>query len=219
MDNWYSTGYNQAEKEIKDRGEFRIDLIRRFWMKKGTSTQIVIASKEPTVIREHELRIAGNYNVYTCIGPENCLICKAGKEPYLVGYYAIFDLTKYKAKSGNPVECSFKVLPAKSYSLEMFQIKSKKIELIGALFDVTRTNQQKAPRIGDIWDYVKQVDLLDEPYVSKIPKGFSLIEYLKPKSGEELKAVLTMDEKDNQRNYNSVDEKIDNEPINEFPNF
>jgi hypothetical protein len=82
-------------------------------------------------------------------------------------------------------------------SLKRFRIiKHKKTHLVGAMFEITRTDE-KSPQCGDMFDFEEYVDLDDKKfwYDSKLegkkkqPEPFDYIKIFKPLSSNEMRAI------------------------------
>ncbi len=159
---WYSTGYEGIEKE-RDRLS-RLSGPNRFWMKAGTSREIVLIDDEPFCIYEHNPKANGTFqNWFTCLrdSADDPVCCSklGAKSRYYVGYYTIVDLTESKDAKGNSYQYELKLLPAKLGTLTI--IKRKKADrgsLIGSLFKVHR-DKEDDPNCGSEFEFQREADL------------------------------------------------------------
>lgn len=159
---WYNTGYNGVEKE-KDRIA-RGTGPNRFWMKEGTSREVVFLDDEPFCIHEHSFRLNGKWgNTVTCIRESSdsapCCEKLGPKSRYYVGLYTIVDLTKNTDAKGNSYQYEMKFLPAKLDTLSLIKRKKEsKQSLIGARFKITRDSADHA-NVGNDYEFVDTADL------------------------------------------------------------
>lgn len=99
-------------------------------------------------------------------GRDVCLLEEAlGRKPRLMWVAKILDLTPYKRKDGTEVKMSVKsiYIPSTGNVIEQLSAVS---EITGkdmqyAMFSVQRSNNDKAPRIGDSWTFRKHTSLAD----------------------------------------------------------
>jgi hypothetical protein len=99
-------------------------------------------------------------------GRDSCLIEEAlGRKPRLMWVAKILDLTPFKRKDGTEVKMSVKsiYIPSSGNVIEQLtavsEITGKDMQY--AMFSVQRSNNDKAPRIGDSWTYRKHTSLAD----------------------------------------------------------
>lgn len=203
----------------------------RFWLKEGTSRQVVFIDGDDDGFRtkEHSLTINGTFgNAFTCIqgipGLDNgrgCPLCamavrrKGHRDAggaYGVAYFTVADLTPYTNREGKVFPITVMLLPCKKEMLAKFSTMRKEMfggTLVGRQFLAMRSapvpGQQgdaKTPRIGDNWQQVAQVPLMQlpaapgqqprivpnipDPRTGQLAVPFNYLEILAPKSFEEL---------------------------------
>ena len=97
-------------------------------------------------------------------GRDKCLLEDVlGRKPRLIWAAKVLDLTPYKRKDGTEVKMSVKpiYIPSSGNVIEQLsavsEITGKDIQY--ALFSVQRSNNDKAPKIGDSWTYRKHTSL------------------------------------------------------------
>jgi len=161
-ESWYSTGYDDMKRE-----EDRVASSRgpnRYWMKEGTSRDIVFLDDEPFSIYEHNYRADGSWkNWMTCMrGIRDEAVCddKLGtNNRSYVGFFTIIDCSEYTDKQGNSYQYEMKLLPAKMRVLKKFKRKKdERGSLIGCMYRVTREDS-RSPNVGDEFEFKKEVDL------------------------------------------------------------
>lgn len=181
---WYDTGYDGIERE-KERIA-RSSGPNRFWMKAGTTREIVFVDDEPLCLYEHNPKINGKWtNWFTCLKDTSDIIpcCdKLGeKTRYYVGYYTIVDLTEHKDAKGNSYQYEVKLFPAKLKTLGVLRRKKQqKGSLIGAKFNVARDSTED-PNCGGEFEYDRDADL-EKLFKVANYKGKKLVELYKEAS-------------------------------------
>jgi len=200
-------GYDVAEKIEKQKEEQKASYVPRFWLKEGTTTQVIFLDDNPPVFPEHQLKINGDWkNWFTCstvIG-ENCSHCQADDKPAVTGFYTIVDCTRWEDKKKNVHVNEKKILAAKMTTLKKLKRASQKAKarglangLVGCKFEVCRTSQE-APNTGDDWEFIEQVP--EEVLRSIVAKGdiepYDYDKLLKPKSLETMAEAIAKNEKD-----------------------
>ena len=158
---WYETGYEGAGKEQERRSlGYPPD---RFWLKAGSSKEIIFIGDDPFCIREHTWRDSeGNWHSATCtanINDNGCGGCGqtgVSRADY-VGHYTIVDVTGYTNKDGVDFKNQLKLLPAKTKVLNKFKLKKEnRGSLLGQLWTITRADAN-APNTGDDLDHVREI--------------------------------------------------------------
>lgn len=142
----------------------------RFWLQKGESKLITFVDGEldheghlvPPRLYEHNLKIAGKWgNLFVC--PEQsepeagykCPICATGDRPTLYSAFTIIDHTETHSKDGQK---SYKdqrrllMATPKTYEL-LYKLAQKRGGLAGVRFEVSRSEEQMAPAVGDLYDF------------------------------------------------------------------
>lgn len=159
---WYSTGYDGIDKE-KERIA-RAGGPSRFWMKEGTSREIVLIDDEPLCIYEHNWRANGHWrNWLTCLKDSNditpCCEKLGDKSRSYVGVYTVVDCTEHKDAKGNSYQYEVKLFPAKLKTLGVLRRKKgDRGSLIGAMFKVTRDTADD-PNCGNDFEFLREADL------------------------------------------------------------
>lgn len=169
-----------ASKEMADApvkqfaagtGQFRFQQ-RTFFLKKGTSTEVVFAHDyEDSVVCPVHIFVlfqAGRPlygNTLTCnAAVGDCPLCKqhaisANAPLQTVRYFSVIDLTPFTTKAGQNVQVSRKMLQVKSQVDGMLHLIKTRLnkksggdgDLMGMRFVVNRTNSQKSQATGDMW--------------------------------------------------------------------
>lgn len=207
MSDWMYSGFDHGLKLQKEQEEVRKSWERqrqapkRFWLNKGAETEVILCDDDPKGIYEYNLKLDGKWgNFFTCVRD------KTGVDPFLkiqdkiplsrsfVGFLTIIDCTKY-VDSKN-VERSFtkKLLPMTQKSLAKFAaMKKKRGSLVGWKFSVSRTNDPKSERIGDMWDALEKVDLSSLKHADGTPVNTTPINYeecLAPRPESEINTII-----------------------------
>lgn len=192
----------------------------RFFLKKGETRSIIVLEDNPPIIKEHNLKINGKWgHIYTCLQNtgQPCPLCAANDKPYRIGFYTIVDRTPFeydrKVRDDNGKETGqtervkgkdrIKALGAKYEMLLKLQGRSQKYGgLVGVTFDVTRSDSDKSPSIGDDWEKTGRLDTDDivkllqaqnrgeKPITSIQQVLIKWGEFLKPETPEKLKEVV-----------------------------
>jgi hypothetical protein len=203
----------------------------RFWLKPGTSRQVVFidGADDGARLKEHNLTINGTFgNAFTClmgIDPRGCPLCamalrrkghRDAGNVYGVAYYTVADLTPYTNKEGKVFPLTLMLLACKKEMLSKFSTMRKEMfggSLLGRRFLAMRSapipgqpeNETKTPRIGDNWQHMDQVPLVQfaaeagkpplvvpnitDPRTGQIVRPFDYGILLAPKTYEELAQV------------------------------
>lgn len=159
---WYSTGYDGVDRE-KERIA-RAGGPNRYWMKEGTTREVVFIDDEPLCVYEHQWRANGHWrNTCTCLKDTNditpCCEKLGEKSRSFVGFYTAVDCTKHTDSKGNSYQFEVKLFPAKLKTLGVLRRKKEsKGSLIGAMFRVTRDTSDD-PNCGNDFEFVREADL------------------------------------------------------------
>lgn len=182
---WYNTnGYDGADQE-RDRIA-RSYGPNRFWMKVGSTREVVFLDDEPFGIHEHQFRANGHWrNWATCLqGVHDIVPCceKLGnKSRGYVAYYTVLDLTeapKEAGAAGIKYQYEVKFLPAKLTTLKT--LKRKKLDkgsLVGLIFKVSRDSTDD-PNCGGEFEFSKETDL-DKLFKIATYRGKKLVDLYK----------------------------------------
>jgi len=183
---WYETGYDGAEKEQERRSlGYPPD---RFWLKAGSSKEIIFISDDPFCIHEHQWRDSnGDWHHATCtakIDDAGCGACGqtgVSRSDY-VGHYTIVDVTGYKNKDDVEFKNRLMLFPAKTKVLNKFKLKKQaRGSLLGQLWTITRADSN-APNTGDDLDHVREIKA-DRLLEAVSYKGKSLLEAIESANG------------------------------------
>ena len=200
---WYNRGID--DEALKKAESERGGGTRRFWMPPNSTRKIIMLDDEPFCIHEHNPKINGQFkdNWYTCrkgadVNDLACPMCSSKVRRYYIGFVTVLDATGWTTKKDNKlVIYQRQLFPMKVESLKRFKIiKHKKTHLVGAIFDVTRTDD-RSPQCGDMFDFEGYADLKDEKYFfdsrlegkKKAPEPFNYLDILKPLSSKEMMAI------------------------------
>lgn len=206
MSKLFSRGYAEAEKKAKEIDERKSNSIYRFWMPKGTTTRIVFLDDNPPVYDEHNLQINGSWkNWFTCKKQfgEECSICEGGTYAYTAGAYTILDGSEWTDKKGAVHKDEKKLYIAKMDTLKKLkQISAKRGGLRGCVFEVTRTDGDKSPGTGDMFDFEYKMteEELVAKYGQKDPKLVKAYDYdvvLAPKDDLEVHGAMDTEAENN----------------------
>jgi len=186
---WADDGFEglpEAEKEYEKRMS---NDIQRFWLKPGTTKEIVFETDQPICFWEHQLNLNGSWlNWFTCRSKleGGCPICESGDNASYVGIFLARDMTGYTSKkSGKQVGIGRRIFfVAKKKTLTQIKTLKERREggLVGLRFAVTRSDENSAS-CGDLFDSVGKEDLAGLPDVGEKP---DLMEVFKPLSREEI---------------------------------
>ena len=145
----------------------------RFWLKKGESASITFldgmltehGTFDTPMFYEHELEVGGKWGNFIICPQENvgiggaCPACLSEKKPYLIQLFTIIDHREIAGKKG-VYKDTVKLFAAKRTTLAMLTGYAKKRGgLAGWRVDVSRTQEQMSPKVGDIFDFSEKFDL------------------------------------------------------------
>lgn len=190
---WYTQGFGGVKKE-----EDRVAQMYgppRFWMKAGTSTQLVFIDDEPACIHEHSPKINGSWkNWFTCLkdsNPEDAACCEliGADTRHYVGYLTVVDCSEWKDTKGNVHQFEIKLLPAKLKALKLLQTKKEGRDnrLAGRVYRVSRTDD-KSPGIGNDYEFDRDADL-EKLFQAVNYKGKKLRDLMRSDKPEELARI------------------------------
>lgn len=207
---WFSRGPSQEDLD-KTRKEMGIRRQNRFFLKPGQSKRIIFLDDVPFCFHEHSPLINGQFgHHFSCrqgvdLNDPICPLCVSGVKRSYVGYLTILDATGWENKKGERVMYSRQLFPMTLKSIELFNSKKqRRISLVGAVFDMTRTSKDDV-RVGNDWDYDGIVDpFKDEKYwfTSKLqsgklpPEPFDYEEIMMPLSCDDMKNLSITSEND-----------------------
>jgi hypothetical protein len=173
-----------AEQEIRKQEKGKMF---RFYLKQGEEAPITFIDGDlnpdgllvPPRYFEHNLFLNGKWgNLFVC--PEKtaphlgmkCPICAGGDNPSLSALFTVIDHRTFTSKDGSK---TYKDMPrlfvAKSGTMEILaKIASKRGGLAGARFDASRSNKDKSPSVGDMFDFVEKTPVAElvQKYMDEI---------------------------------------------------
>ncbi len=214
---WYSSGYEEAERIQEEQQQAResSQAGRRFFLKDApgddpqnprNQAQVIIASgvevgnSEPFTIWEHswppyQPGVKARPQEYTCTrGMGRCVFCERQVPRYFIGFWTMIDCRQWKDRDGKIHVNEKKLLGAKTEMITAFKQRQQMRDnnLCGSKWTVFRTGSKKA-RIGDMWEWMDRVDLSTLVDGDGQPLDLSPINYrevLKPISVEEQEKIL-----------------------------
>ena len=176
----------QASERASRTGAFN------FFVKKGESARIVFLEDEPgALVYQLTHKVGDRYEYFICVG-DSADYRDLEKRPSLVGYFTIVQLGEFKGKNGT-VKNPKRMLAAKSQTLDILKRHfAKRGGLYGRVFEVSRSNNDKSPAAGDMWDYE---ETLDTDALSKLSEDLTPINFeeaLGPKerTAEQMRRIL-----------------------------
>lgn len=195
-------GYAQAEKVRKEMDAQRASGIQRVWLPVGKETTVVFLDDNPPIIKEHQVKINGDWkHWFTCLREvgASCPICNdpiLRNRAYAAGFYTVIDTTEYTTSKGEARKNQLRLFVAKDTTLQKLRRESDKRKkegkngLVGAMYTLYRTDK-KSPSVGDDFTYMRT--LTDEE-IKGLNKDAKVVDYeavLKPKDREEILAALS----------------------------
>lgn len=159
---WYSTGFDGVDKE-KLRREALVKP-RRFWLKPGATTQIVLVDDEPFNIYEYNWSANGTFMNWATMPEDpdaNDVFREKGFNPYFVGMLTVINCTEWEDKRGKKHNFTLELLPAKEKTVELLrERRASRGSLAGKVFKVKRFEGEKTVSVGDDWEYIKDADMV-----------------------------------------------------------
>jgi len=158
---WYNTGYDGVNTE-----EQRLQSLsgpRRLWMPAGATKSLVLVDDEAFCIHEHNAKLNDRWdNNHTCMKniEDPCESCTrlGDKSRFYIGYLTSIDCSAFVDKKGNKYQYEVKLVGGKLGSLKKWRRKKEdRGSLVGTMWKVTRETD-KAPSIGDEWEFHKTVE-------------------------------------------------------------
>ena len=142
----------------------------RFWLPQGESAMVTFVDGElddegiltPPRFFEHNLKLNGQWgNFYVCPKHSNpemnlqCPICDTGNKPSLMAVFTVIDhresQNKDKTKTYKDQRRLFMATTG-TYEI-LYKIAQKRGGLAGAKFEISRSNKDKSPSVGDMFDF------------------------------------------------------------------
>jgi len=175
MGQWFETGFSGADRVKREQEEgFGPD---RFWVSKSREEggkivgpkEFVFVDDEPTCMWEHNPKINNSFKtILTCLrGVEDETPCceklirpNGESARYYVGYFTVVDCSSWTGKDGKVHQYEMRFFPAKTGTI--LKLRMNRVErgsLASILWKAKRSPGEKVPRVGDEFEYVKQVDI------------------------------------------------------------
>ncbi len=142
------------------------------------------------MLYEHNLNINNSWlNWFPCTANEEpCPICEQGDKPSLVAAFSVIDHSEWEDKKGVAHKDEVRLLIAKRGTLKVLQKLAKtRGGLAGPTWQVSRTENDKSPSVGDIFEFMEKKPVAA---LLKLYKGAALINYEKAfgyKTAQELR--------------------------------
>ena len=176
---WYEIGFGglpKAEAEATKRG------IWSFFVPRGESKEVIFLDKDPFCFYEHSIKIGESYgNNFVClqgISPR-CPFCeKDPRSRHYVGYWTVLDLTGFTGKDGKKYRNMRLLFQAKPQVLKKLKLKIENRlggDISRAKFLISRSDDPKAPRVGDDFEFIEKVP--EEKLVDKDGKPLKAFDY------------------------------------------
>lgn len=202
----FNRGYEEAEKKQKEQEARQTNKVRRFWIPRDSTTTVVFLDDNPPVFEEHQRQIGGSWqNWDTCKRQfgETCTICDNGTYAYTAGAYTILNRNEWTSKrSGKTYKDTKELFIAKMDTLKKLkQISKKRGGLRGCVFEITRSDSDKSPSTGDMFDFEEKLteDQLKEMFGGEDGKGHLPLNYdelLAPKDDSEINSSMDQEASD-----------------------
>lgn len=212
-DNWWDEGYDKEEAE-KEQSSRSSGLPRRLWLPPEKGAEITFLTDKPLKIREHNLKLDGHWrNWHTCNRQKSCPLCRSNNTPYLAYMWLIIDHSVWNDRDGNEHKDEPRLFVAKARIAARYdRMREKKDGLRGCRVEIYRTDSDSA-NVGNEIEFMEKYDEKDLRRKSWYPKNKTtskgtvigvdwevlddndeknrvLASFLKPKSPEELKALV-----------------------------
>ncbi len=166
--NWYLKGLENVDK-IKQQ---QIGGIRRFYLKRGESADVIFLDDEAFIIREHCIWVEddfGNHRAvyFTCCRDveDKCPLCEAGNKPYNIGYFTVIDERTYNDKNGNAIKRGKVLYGGKVTILEKLKNKKKiRGSFVNRRAVIFRSDSPNSPTSGDDIEFMEQVETKEVPF-------------------------------------------------------
>lgn len=194
------------------RREARENSFPRFWMNKGQTKRITFLDgglmddglMELTQFYSHGVKIQNRWEMVVCTAHDDktqpCPVCEGGDYSSLVAAFTVIDHSKFVSKAGKTYQHETKLFLAKTSTIAKLQkLANTRGGLDGVTFNVSRSETDNAPNVGDVFDFVGQMDAaaIAEKFDSGIIDYETAIQYYTPEQlrsmgfGEQQKAGTT----------------------------
>lgn len=189
-DSFMSKGLGESQK-MPSSTSMRPQFTNRLYLPIGKGSQIVLLDGDSVNIYEHGIFITGDKTgmklKVTCVSPGKdpvpgkCRICNAMiKDDRIsrkfVSYLSCIDLSKFTIE-GNTYTHTRKLVPLNAQAAKRLLRRQKEYgSLKGWMFKIFR-NEKTSPTVGDDWEPVKRVNLIE--YFKSSPRIKGLMEFYK----------------------------------------
>lgn len=218
----------QEAKDARERSNFN-----SFWMKKEEKTFVIFLDHTDAVMAYHQQYLPGlkRTDYFGCRAAnlrikatdealeearEKCILCHINMRLIAGPVHTVYKIAPHKDDNGNN-HAGYKSILVPAGELyeylddkyDEFQRKGKGADFAGCIFKVKRTDGQKVPRVGNIWEFVGRGSLDQVKAKFKLsdsdmePIDYS--EVLQPMSNAELKSIL--------QKYKSLEKNLEGIPF------
>lgn len=190
----YSKGFGDASKMMEENAAAQAARSGAFdfFIKKGESAQLVFLDNEPgAVVYMYTHKVGDRFEDFICAGSPDEYKGFA-KRPTLAAYFTVIQLGEFQGRNGKVVNPR-RTLKVKPQTLDILKRQfAKRGGLRGCVFDVTRSNNDKSPAVGDGWDFEEK---LSEDQIAKLNEDTSSIKFeetlkAKERTAEQLFKIL-----------------------------
>jgi hypothetical protein len=163
---WYKSGWS-ANQEAAAKSGHKRRMIRRFWLRPGTSGRLVILDTDwviaPFGVNEHHFYLDGSWrNWFTCSTEfgYDCAFCDYGSDPEFVSYITIGNLREWTDGKGVKHRFGRELFPIRKKAMPILGSQAiKRDGLTGAIYEITR-GTDKDLSTGSQFDFEEKVDIL-----------------------------------------------------------
>jgi len=188
MGNWFSKGYDSAQEQIASTAS---KFARDFFLKSGEEVKGVrILDDDSTNIRAHFVK---GYGWFTCTQDEDCPLCMRAAQPHsTVGkaqnqfVFNVYDPREFTTKVGDTVNGQVKIWRV---GINLLRMLNKKRSKYGPYPYLILEISKLGTGRNTTWNV--EVERDENPFT--LPEGqklYDLEEILKPKTKEEIAAIL-----------------------------
>lgn len=187
------SGWDTAAKVAAQQEAARSSSTYRFGIKKGESSRVVFIDDAPTaIVEEHFIKIGGTKPTNVVCPGEGCPLCATDNRKSTVYYFTIMERKQIDRDGKEAIVNPIRMLGAKAMTFEYLQRQHEKRDgLVGAVFEVSRSNRQQAAWVGDVWEFEEKISKAEIKKLNPEAKPINFNEELLAPSVEELKLMLT----------------------------
>lgn len=179
---WYFRGADIETEVAKEerRMEERANSMWRWFIKPGETGRLTFVDGKLTdkgvlegfMYREHRIQIAGKWEDFVCtIEQEPCPIHEMGDDASLVTALTVIDHREFAGKKGIHKDRP-KLFVFKAGTRKVLQkYAATRGGLAGWTVEVSRTEGDKVPNVGDVFDFIEKTDdaVLRTRYTREVP--------------------------------------------------